>query len=302
MLRKLLALALAGFVFLQITLFLAETWWFFELFVHYAHYYALLGILLTLLALRRHHFKFALLFVTFVSIHAATLAPYLTDHKDPANPADLTILSSNFYYENENFEELLPLIEEENPDLIMIHEAGPQWQGGIHTLEANYPYYALSSQLGIQGIAMASRLPGTFTEIPLGSKFGLEFRPEDGSYRILAVHPAAPLTPAWAEERNAQFEDLVAYVFSSDMPTVIMGDFNCTPWSPYLLDLMQTTGLADARVGFGLIPTWHAHNAFFKLPIDHALVKGWEVLDFHRTESIEADHFPIVVELKAAGR
>lgn len=299
MLKKLLALALAGFVFLQSTLFLAKTWWFFELFVHYAHYYALLAVVLALLSLRRQSFKLSLLFFTFASIHLGTLSPYLHLEAPSQATPTLTLLASNFLYTNEDFEELLPIIKVENPDLFMIHEAGDQWTEGIELFRADYPYIELTGQLGVQGIAMASRVPGTFKEIPLGSKFGLEFIPEDGSYRVLGVHPAAPLTPEWAEERNAQFVDLADYVNASELPTVIMGDFNCTPWSPYLLDLMASAKLTDARVGFGLVPTWHAHNAFFKIPIDHALLsEGWELIDFHRTESIAADHFPIVVELR----
>lgn len=301
MLKKLLALALVGFVFLQITLFLTKTWWFFELFVHYAHYYALLGTILSLIALNRRHWNYALLFLSFTSIHLGTLSPYLHLAAPSQNNPTLTLLASNFLYTNDKFEELLPILDKESPDLFMIHEAGEQWIEGIELFRADYPYIALSNDLGVQGIAMASRLPGTFTEIPLGSKFGLEFIPEDGSYRVLGVHPAAPLTPEWAEERNAQFADMVSYVNASQVPTVIMGDFNCTPWSPYLIDLMTSAKLRDARVGFGLIPTWHAHNAFFKIPIDHALLsEGWELIDFHRTESIAADHYPIVVELGRA--
>lgn len=298
MLKKLLALALAGFVFLQITLALAKTWWFFELFVHYAHYYALLAVVFALLSLRRHHWNLALLFLTFASIHTGTLSPYLTLQAHSNTVPTLTLLSSNFYYENTDIAELQPILDEENPDLFIIHEAGPQWTDGIELFRAEYPYIALSSELGVHGIAMASRISGTFTQIPLGTEFGLEFIPDDGSYRVLGVHPAAPLTPAWAEERNAQFTDLATYVNSSDLPTVIMGDFNCTPWSPYLTELMQKATLYDARVGFGLLPTWHAHNLLFKIPIDHTLLsEGWELIDFHRAESIASDHYPIVVEL-----
>ncbi len=299
MLKKFLALALAGFTFLQLTLFLAEKYWFFELFVHYAHYYALLGTALALLALKSRHHAFALLFLSFTSIHLGTLSPYLVKTAQPSTelPA-LTVLSSNFYFLNTDFEDLKAVVDEEQPDLFMIHEAGSQWSEGLNPFTKDYPYYEFSREPGVHGIILASKIPGTFREVPLGSEFGLEFIPEDGSYRVLGVHPAAPLKSEWAAERNAQFKDLTDYVNSSDVPTLIMGDFNCTPWSPYLARLMEQTQLSDARLGFGLIPTWHAHSLIFKLPIDHALVKGWEVLDFHRTDAIDSDHFPIVVELR----
>lgn len=298
MVKKLLILALTGFAFLQIGLSLAKEWWFLELFVHYAHYYAALAALCTGLALITKHWKLALFFLSFLSIHLGTLNSYLTLQSHPIALPSLTLLSSNFYYTNQNFAELTPILLEENPDLFMIHEAGPQWTSGIELFRSDYPYIGISNELGVHGIAMASRIPGSFKEIPLGTEFGFEFIPDDKSYRILGVHPAAPLTSVWADERNTQFADLVTYMHSSNLPTVIMGDFNSTPWSPYFTDLMQNAALTDARIGFGLIPTWHSHNPLFKIPIDHALLsEGWEVIDFHRTESIAADHFPIVVEL-----
>lgn len=297
-----LYLSLIGLAFLQVMIFLAQKWWFFELFTHYTHYYALLACGIALLAFQLKRFPALLLVVTFLSMQLGVLNPYLSVSKSASSETpQLTVLASNFYYENTDFEELLRLVKEESPDLFMIHEAGPAWTSGIEIFKELYPYVGLTDYLGVQGIVMGSTSPGTFTEIPLGTHSGLEFIPEDGSYRILGVHPAAPLTPQWAEERNAQLQDLTLYMQSSSLPTLVMGDFNATPWSPYLAEMLSKTNLKDARIGFGLIPTWHAHQAFFKLPIDHALVSDpWEVLDFYRTQSIASDHYPIVVKLASS--
>lgn len=297
-----LYLSLIGLVLLQIILFLAQKWWFFELFTHYAHYYAILVCGLAILALQLKRFPALLLLVTFLSMQLGTLTPYLTVSPPSSSQSkQLTILASNFYYENTDFNELLRIIKDESPDLFMIHEAGPQWKSGIKLFEELYPYVGFTQSFGVPGIVMASTKPGTFTEIPLGTHSGLEFIPEDGSYRILGVHPAAPLSSEWAAERNAQFKDLTLTMKSSSLPTLIMGDFNATPWSPYFTQMLEEAGLKDARIGFGLIPTWHAHQAFFKLPIDHALVSDpWEVLDFYKAESIASDHYPIVVKLASS--
>jgi endonuclease/exonuclease/phosphatase (EEP) superfamily protein YafD len=287
------------FAYLQLQLFLARDWWFFELFTHYAHYYVLPGLFFALLAIFKRHWKSALFFLVFTSIQLGTLDPYLHSFPPLNEPAELTLLASNFYYENAHFEEFTALLNEEQPDLFMIHEAGPQWTDGIENFTADYPYTALTEELGIHGIAMGSQIPGTFKEIPLGTKFGLEFTPEDGSYHVLAVHPLAPITAPYAAERNQQFKDIATYVLSSKVPVVVMGDFNCTPWTPYLTDLLENAELRDARVGFGLLPTWNTHSALFKLPIDHALLHGpWEVVDFYAADAIpHSDHRPIVVEL-----
>ncbi|MFA6024266.1 MAG: endonuclease/exonuclease/phosphatase family protein [Candidatus Gracilibacteria bacterium] len=299
MTKKLLIISSIGFVLLQIILFSAQASWFFELFTHYAHYYAMLTGLLLLATLQKKYWTLALLFSTFFSIHAGTLAPYLQAHTEVATQdQNLTVLASNFYYTNTQFEELFPVLQKENPDLFIIHEANADWETGLTLFQEDYPHQALTQKTGVHGIAMASRIPGSFKEIPLGTEVGLEFTPEDASYHILGVHPMAPLTAAWAAERNTQFQDLVAYTKASPVPILIMGDFNATPWSPHFIDLLKNASLQDARVGFGLIPTWHAHNLLFQLPIDHALLSsGWEVLDFHAADRLSADHLPIVVRL-----
>lgn len=297
-----LHLSLIGLAFLQTVLFLAQKWWFFELFTHYAHYYAILSCGIALLALQLKRFPALLLIVTFLSMQLGVLSPYLSVSKSTSSETpQLTVLASNFYYENTDFEELFSIIKKEKPDLFMIHEAGPAWTSGIEIFKELYPYVGFTDYLGVQGIVMGSTTPGTFTEIPLGTHSGLEFISEDGSYRILGVHPAAPLTPEWAAERNAQLQDLTLYMKSSSLPTLVMGDFNATPWSPHFTQMLEESALTDARIGFGFIPTWHAHQAFFKLPIDHALVSDpWEVLDFYRTQSIASDHYPIVVKLASS--
>src|SRR3989338_6472632 len=212
--KRFLTCAVAGLLLLQLFLILGKWWWFFELFTHYSVYYVLTAILLILFALPLRAWKSVLVLVTLLSINLASFAPYLSAFPtaQALDEPTLSILSQNFYFTNENFE-----------------------------------------------------------EIPLGSKFGLEFIPNSQNYRVLAVHPFAPITEGYAAERNAQFADIVTYVKSGTLPTLVVGDFNSAPWSPYFQELLEDSDLADARLGFGLVPTWHAHNFLFRLPIDYVL-------------------------------
>jgi endonuclease/exonuclease/phosphatase (EEP) superfamily protein YafD len=112
------------------------------------------------------------------------------------------------------------------------------------------------------------------------------------------VHPSAPISAENAAERNLQFSDITAYAQQSSVPVVVLGDFNSTPFTPYFQDLLNYGELHDARLGFGFINTWHAHNFLFQIPIDHALLRGpWEVLDFYTATGLDADHLPIIVKL-----
>jgi len=286
---------------IQSFVLLGKTGWFFELFTHYTLYYAVLGTVILLYAIALQRWKSALLFATLISINLATFAPYIltTEPSLPLTTATdptLSILSQNFYYKNTHFEETATQLATYQPDIFIIHEAGPLWGEHLNEFQTTYPYLQITQETGVHGIVMGSKIPGTFQEIPLGTEVGLEFIPSSAepsgpSYRLLAVHPQAPVTPAYATERNAQFSDITTYVNSSPLPTLVVGDFNSTPWSPYFQDLLSDTKLQDTRLGFGIIPTWHAHNFLFQLPIDFVLASSqFQTLDFRSTEKTSSDH------------
>lgn len=285
------ALAIEGFVALS------KFFWFFELFSHYVIYYALLGTLFAAISIWERRFKTALIWAAMVSLNLPLFVPYLTTPPPTSvEGPTLTILSQNFYYEDTDVDEFLALAREQNPDIIEIVEAGNLWKIAKEKLRADYPYLHLTHITGIHGILIASRIPGTFKEVPLGQQTGLVFTPDDLSYQFLAVHPDAPLTPDWALDRNEQFTEIARLTHTSPVPVIVMGDFNCTPWSPYFKTLEEESGLVDARLGFGLVPSWHAHNPLFWLPIDHALVSpGIQVQNFKTIAPIDSDHLGILL-------
>lgn len=302
-LRILLLLALTLSCLVELFVFLGKTWWFFELFTHYSAYYALLASLELLAFLLYKNWRLALLAATLLAINLGTLSPYF--HSETAlqaqyaqnTPSEKRILALNFYYENTHFEEFAELLAQENPDIFVIHEAGEQWREGMLLFQEEYPYFYLTQKTGVHGILIASKTPGLFQEIPLGHEVGLLFTPQEGSLHILGVHPLAPITQAYAKERNLQLQDLANYV-NGKTHTLVIGDFNATPWSPYVKELLKETGLIDSRLNRGLIPTWHAHSIVFHLPIDLALLTpDLAVNNFYASKALYSDHLPIVLEL-----
>lgn len=300
---------------LQFSLFFAKAWWFLELFTHYYVYYAWLSLFLLLFSLFSQSWKTCLVFSVLLSISLGHLSPYLsfqkpivsaTINEEYASPTEsIKILSLNFHYKNHNFDAFVEFLQKENPDLFVIHEAGKQWKEGLQRFVSVYPYYYLTEDTGIHGTFMASKVPGTFSEIPLGTTFALEFNletfKENESLTVLGVHPSAPLSSWEAKQRNAQLEVLTVYVQGKGKRNenlVVMGDFNATPWSPYIKDFSRESKLVDVRRGRGIFPTWHAHNPLFQLPIDLAfLSQELDILNFYSGSSLDSDHRPIVLEL-----
>lgn len=299
-LTKFLRCLLVGALIIQSFTFLAKTWWFFELFTHYAPYYAVIALFFTLITLVRHEFRSALTWVTLASINLAILSPYLlaTTPASATSSQTLKILSQNFFYEDTDVDAFAALVAQENPDIVIVVEASDLWKTALNSFRTDYPYLHLTRTTGIHGIFIASRIAGTFKEVPLGEQTGLVFTPEDQTYQVLAVHPDAPLTAAWAKDRNAQFTEIARLTHTSPVPVLVLGDFNCTPWSPYFTDLLKDSGLKDAGLGYGLTPSWHAHNPLFQISIDHALVSPEiQVQNFKTLPSIDSDHRGILLKI-----
>src|SRR3989344_6937494 len=126
--KRFLTFAVAGLLLLQLFLILGKWWWFFELFTHYSVYYALAATLLILFALPLRAWESTLILIVVLSINLASFAPYLqtVPSAQAAEEPTLSILSQNFYFTNDNFEEIQTLLADKAPDIFVIHEAGPQ--------------------------------------------------------------------------------------------------------------------------------------------------------------------------------
>jgi endonuclease/exonuclease/phosphatase (EEP) superfamily protein YafD len=79
---------------------------------------------------------------------------------------------------------------------------------------------------------------------------------------------------------------------------VLLGDLNCTPWSPAFDRLLAAARLRDSGRGRGLHPTWFSAVPFVGLPIDHVLVgPGVGVRGRHVGPDIGSDHRPVIADL-----
>lgn len=309
MIDRFLKLLTLGAVLVQSFIVFSQDYWFFELFSHYRIYYILLGLLLTVALMLKGLWKWTLILALLIAMNLAPLDPYLGKTQQ-AESSDFKIYSQNVFYLNSNIQEYRSLIQEEDPDLFIILEASQEWHQEAQAYLPTYPYQAFTTDSGVSGIFMASKTPGTFEEITLfeedvkshkisirGSN-ALLFHPEDSAFSVLGVHPFAPMSRSLAQGRNAAYKTLSEFANTQE-DLIVLGDFNSSPWSPLFQNLLETSGLEDARIGFGLTPTWHAHNLLFNIPIDHALVSpGIEVSHFYTSQKSSSDHLGIVLEIK----
>jgi endonuclease/exonuclease/phosphatase family metal-dependent hydrolase len=74
---------------------------------------------------------------------------------------------------------------------------------------------------------------------------------------------------------------------------VVMGDMNCSPSSPEMMQLFRTTGLREPLEELQTFPSWRPQHH-----IDHILVSdGLQVHECHVLNHAHSDHLPIAMEV-----
>lgn len=225
---------------------------------------------------------------------------------EPSKSAQsLRIMSYNVLAQNQRCPQVLECIHEQDPDVVVVLEYANHWHTALGDLTSEYPYQCLHPRWHGFGAAIFSKYPlsnerrvdllphRTDSPMPI---VDIEFG--DQRIRLAAVHVISPMNRYRLELRNQQFEEIAVALADQSIPTVVVGDFNCTPWSPFLRDFLDSTGFADSRSGFGYQGSWHSYYWFLSIPIDHAFVSAG--VNVHRRKigrTAGSDHFPIVVDI-----
>lgn len=209
----------------------------------------------------------------------------------------------NLLWENGRHAEALAWLKAQHADVILLTECTKTWRTELAELKTLYPYGISSDRDGAQGMWMLSRFP---LEAPDPDGLGQsEMHPwistvahtPQGSMRLVGLHPRVPRSGVRFDLRNLQYDHAAAIASSSGMPVVVLGDFNCTPFSPWFDRLLNRGHLRDSALGFGIHSTWVSCG--IGLPIDHILISSeWEVVDHHVHEDrMGSDHHPVMAVL-----
>lgn len=246
----------------------------------------------------------------------------------PEQQQTVKILSSNVHPGLQDYGPLLSLIEQEQPDLVLLQEATALTLEQLGTLQHLLPHQLNKVPPGDRqpgekyppkGTAIFSRFPLALQPAEPNSpldRAGISARVQIASsnstdaaeFQIYAVHGLVPIRPSFYRQRNAQLAAVFSAAHEVEMPAIAMGDFNTTPWSP-ALDPSQTQRLSPARQGFGIVPTWRPNLFFptglqwighlFWIPIDHCYISSdIAPQDFRTGPGVKSDHLPLIVELR----
>ncbi|MDP7020354.1 MAG: endonuclease/exonuclease/phosphatase family protein [Pirellulaceae bacterium] len=229
--------------------------------------------------------------------------PVATDRSEKAaQEPTIRVATFNLLAMSRDVEALRTFCAEERPDVLILEEVTPWWAEQIDALPG-YADKRIAERNGAFGIAVLTRLPIDRVQLfSLGNAaypaWNIVVNTPSGRVRVMGVHATPPVGARRAALRNQQLAKVAAMV-RQDEPTVVLGDLNVTPWSPWFRDLLDDSGLRDARRGFGVLATWPAQIPPARMPIDHCLIsRHFTVVDARRGPFAESDHAPLVVDLR----
>jgi len=251
--------------------------------------------------------------LVFLCLNLFEIAPLYVSPGDKATSHNLRLLLANVHWGNLQRDAFYEMIETESPDVIALLEYSQKWHDDLVPFLKEYPHHIVWTLQDSFGIALYSRLPLQQAEVKTFGDAGVpsitaSIEVGGRSLQLIATHPVPPMSSRWFYLRNQQLDLIAEFIRETDVPVILMGDLNCTPYSPIYKSLMRQTKLKSTRNGFGLNTTWpetaggvvrKSMAIILQIPIDHILIdRQIQVKDCRRGPAIGSDHRPLLTDLR----
>ena len=276
--------------------------WIFDLFSHFRVQYMQIGLVLIGVALWRRQNKRAVALVLLASLNYAFVLPLYFGKPAPSTEKSIRAMLMNINAANGNTEQVINAIRAADPDLLLLEEVTPKWEAELAVLNSDYPHRIAEPQVGCFGIMLLSKVPlehGKVIEMGTSNVPSIlaEAHFSQGVVSIIGTHPLPPMGAEMSLHRNNQLKELSKYAMWKDWPTLLIGDLNVSPWSPYFRDLLAESGLKNSMKGFGFQPTWPSNRRLLRIPLDHMLHSP-DITIHNRAVGgdVGSDHFPVIVD------
>jgi endonuclease/exonuclease/phosphatase (EEP) superfamily protein YafD len=230
----------------------------------------------------------------------------VTDSKKERSHRSISILSANVYMYNQEYQKLSLLIEECNPDIILLLETNQKWANAMAYLKEQYPYAVEYPLENTYGMLLFSKIVMKDTEVRFLLKEEIPSIKLDlvidnkREVRFYGVHPEppAPGESETSEPRDIELLKLAKEIRQMDSPVIVTGDLNDVAWSHTTRLFRRFSGLLDPRIGRGAFNTFHAKYPFLRWPLDHVFISGhFKLRSLKVCKEIGSDHFPIFISL-----
>ena len=241
------------------------------------------------------------------------MLPLYTSNPEPAvaGGATLVVMHFNINTSNPGYAGVLEEIRISDADVVFIQEVNPDWLDALEDGLVGYALVAAEPRTDNFGIACFTRvennplsidearvfdITGGEAEVPV---IELKATFDGQSVALLSIHPLPPIQLNYARARDLSLSAAGRWAAEQDVPCIVVGDMNATPWSTALRDMQSAGGLISSQHGFGRAPTWPAGlGSLGMIPIDHLLHSpAFTTIDRQVGRARGSDHRPVVVTL-----
>ena len=215
----------------------------------------------------------------------------------------VSLLNANVLLTNRDYARLLKLVEERQPDILLLLEPGRDWAKAVGPLRARYPYELSEPLENTYGLILLSRLPmeGRIEHLLQSHVPSVQamVRLRGGQQVALhGLHPEPPLPGDDSGERDAELILAGREVRNQGRAAIVIGDLNDVAWSRTSRLFRKVAGVGDPRVGRGFYPTFNANYPLLRWPLDHLFVSPhFDLMAIDLLPDIGSDHLPIFFRL-----
>jgi len=277
--------------------------WLFEMASHLRLGFLVAGVIAIGIALLLRRAGFALLILLALLPHAWALRIHLPADQ-PAGGLPFTVLTANLLWVNPRPAEAVAWLAGQDADIVVLQEKSDIWDAHLGPLAAGYPHAVPDDPASSVDVMVFSRHP-VLDVAPLspGSRFvsgmAITLDVDGRQLLVVAVHTISPFSAGHAAARNRQLAGIAVLAMArADLPVIVVGDLNVTPYSPEF-DVLGSAGLSG-RAGSGTpLATWPVWLPVLGLPIDHVLGNARVAIDrVERGPDIGSDHYPVTAWLR----
>lgn len=306
----------AGLLLLAVGLsYMGHVWWGFELFTHFVMLYLLAALVIGFLLLFCGRPAGLVLMLLVAGSQGYKLLPFFEEKLTVGNTRydQVQILQYNVHRNNTNVEEMAQWIigQKTTLDIVVLTEVTDLWKDALVNVAKDYPYHVSKDMRGGRQLVVLSRLPMDRMEIlytaekdPLAIALHGTTLGHEQPFVVYGIHPPPPMNADAAEKRNKILKLVSEKIAWENVPhKIIVGDFNCTRFSPVFAKMVIESGLRDSNHGLkweGIQSTWPSLlPKYLGVTIDNLLVSdAITVLKKETGPAMGSDHRPVVTTLR----
>ena len=220
---------------------------------------------------------------------------------------ELKVFTANVLQSNDKSENLFKDIKEKDPDLIVFTETDAKWAELIRKeIGTAFPYKVEQPQDNTYGMLVYSKLPMRNSSInfmvdPEIPSIHAQFELRDGNwFQLYAIHPTPPMPQhnPKSTDRDTELMKTAIMSYNSELPVIVLGDFNDVAWSDGTELTKKIGKLLDLRLGRGFFNSYHAQYPLMRWPLDHILISSdFRYKDAGTGSGFGSDHFPAYAKL-----